>query len=119
MPAHALCLKDRRQPLRFLTEHSVDRVRDSHDLCGDVFRRQDEVDAAACIRIAGPPLLGATRRSSGHASGLAGVYFLSAPFFSAGALDVDFGIDVVGTMMWAYGVPFHITHGPPLVQSVG
>lgn len=43
------------------------------------------------------------------------VYFLSA----AGALDAVFGIDVVGTMMWAYGVPFHITHGPPLVQSVG
>ena len=40
-------------------------------------------------------------------------------FFSAGALDADFAIDVVGTMMWAYGVPFHITHGPPLVQSVG
>lgn len=47
------------------------------------------------------------------------VYFLSAAFFSAGALDADFAIDVVGTMMWAYGVPFHITHGPPLVQSVG
>jgi hypothetical protein len=37
------------------------------------------------------------------------IYFLGA----------DFAIDVVGTMMWAYGVPFHITHGPPLVQSVG
>jgi len=36
-----------------------------------------------------------------------------------GALDADFAIDVVGTMMCAYGVPFHITHGPPLVQSVG
>jgi hypothetical protein len=47
------------------------------------------------------------------------IYFLSAAFFSAGALDADFAIDVVGTMMWAYGVPFHITHGPPLVQSVG
>ena len=47
------------------------------------------------------------------------VYFLSSAFFSAGALDGDFAIDVVGTMMWAYGVPFHITHGPPLVQSVG
>jgi hypothetical protein len=46
------------------------------------------------------------------------VYFLSAAFFSAGAFDVDFAIDVVGTMMWAYGVPFHITHGPPFVQSV-
>ena len=46
-------------------------------------------------------------------------YFLSAAFFSVGALDADFAIDVVGTMMWAYGVPFHITHGPPLVQSVG
>ncbi len=23
---------------------------------------------------------------------------------------------VVGTMMWTYGVPFHITHGPPLVR---
>jgi hypothetical protein len=45
----------------------------------------------------------------GHASCLPHkVYFLSAAFFSAG-----------GTMMWAYGVPFHITHGPPLVQSVG
>ena len=31
----------------------------------------------------------------------------------------DFAIDVVGTMMWAYGVPFHITYGPFLVQSVG
>jgi hypothetical protein len=40
-------------------------------------------------------------------------------FFSAGALDGDFAIDVVGTIMWAYGVPFHITHGPPLVHSVG
>src|SRR2546425_489891 len=47
------------------------------------------------------------------------VYFLSALFFSAGALGTDFAIDVVGTMMCAYGVPFHITHGPPLVQSVG
>ena len=47
------------------------------------------------------------------------VYFLSAAFFSAGALDADFAIVVIGTMMWAYGVPFHITHGPPLVQSVG
>jgi hypothetical protein len=47
------------------------------------------------------------------------VYFLLSAFFSAGALDGDFAIDVVGTMMWAYGVPFHITHGPPLVQSVG
>jgi hypothetical protein len=47
------------------------------------------------------------------------VYFFSAAFFSAGALDVDFAIDVVGTMMCAYGVPFHITHGPPLLQSVG
>ena len=47
------------------------------------------------------------------------VYFSSAAFFSAGALDTGFAIDVVGTMMWAYGVPFHITHGPPLVQSVG
>src|SRR5207247_1141679 len=46
-------------------------------------------------------------------------YFLSAAFFSAGALDADFAIDDVGTMMCAYGVPFHITHGPPLVQSVG
>ena len=26
----------------------------------------------------------------------------------------DFAIDVVGTMMWAYGVPFHITHGRPI-----
>jgi len=47
------------------------------------------------------------------------IYFLSAAFFSAGALDTDFAIDVVGTMMWACGVPFHITHGPPSVQSVG
>ena len=30
---------------------------------------------------------------------------------------VDIG--AVGTMMCAYLVPFHITHGPPLVQSVG
>lgn len=29
------------------------------------------------------------------------VYFLSGAFFSAGALDADFAIDVVGTMMWA------------------
>jgi hypothetical protein len=55
----------------------------------------------------------------GHAVLPRRVYFLSAAFFSAGALDADFAIDVVGTMMWAYGVPFHITHGPPLVQSVG
>jgi len=47
------------------------------------------------------------------------LYFFSAAFFSAEALDPDFAIDVVGTMIWAYGVPFHITHGPPLVQSVG
>ena len=46
-------------------------------------------------------------------------YFLSAGFFSAVGLEADFAIDVVGTMMCAYGVPFHITHGPPLVQSVG
>ena len=56
---------------------------------------------------------------AGHAVLPLRVYFLSAAFFSAGALDADFAIDVVGTMMWAYGVPFHITHGPPLVQSVG
>jgi hypothetical protein len=36
------------------------------------------------------------------------IYFLSAAVFSVGALDADFAIDVVGTMMWAYGVPFHI-----------
>src|SRR4029434_1274817 len=66
------------------------------------------------------------RRSWARAPGACGprvlphrVYFLSVAFFSAGALDGDFAIDVVGTMMWAYGVPFHITHGPPLVQSVG
>ena len=36
----------------------------------------------------------------GHASCLPHkVYFLSAAFFSAGALDADFAIDVVGTMM--------------------
>ena len=29
------------------------------------------------------------------------------------------GIGAVGTMMCAYGVPFHITHGPPLCGSVG
>ena len=65
------------------------------------------------------------RRSCARAPGAARprvrhrpVYFLSSAFFSAGALDGDFAIDVVGTMMWAYGVPFHITHGPPLVQSV-
>jgi hypothetical protein len=29
------------------------------------------------------------------------VYFFSAAFFSAGALDADFAIDGVGTMMWA------------------
>jgi len=38
-------------------------------------------------------------------------------FFGAGFLAE--GIAVVGTMMCAYGVPFHITQGPPLVQSVG
>ena len=49
---------DRRQQLRFITEHSVERARFA-DLCGDVFRGQDEVDAAACygafghIRLAG------------------------------------------------------------------
>ena len=48
------------------------------------------------------------------------IYFLSVGFLSVGALDADFfAIDVVGTMMWAYDVPFHITHGSPLVQSVG
>jgi hypothetical protein len=46
-------------------------------------------------------------------------YFLSAAFFSAGAVDADFAIDVVGTMMWAHGLPFHIANGPPLVQSGG
>ena len=29
------------------------------------------------------------------------------------------GIATVGTMMCAYFVPFHITHGPPLCGSVG
>jgi hypothetical protein len=29
------------------------------------------------------------------------------------------GIGAVGTMMWAYLVPFHITQGPPLCGSVG
>jgi len=58
-------------------------------------------------------------RSSAPRVPLCPVYFLSSAFFSAGTLDGDFAIDVVGTMMWAYGVPFHITHGPPLVQSVG
>ena len=46
-------------------------------------------------------------------------YFLSAGLLAGAALLPEFGIDVVGTMMCAYGVPFHITHGPPLVQSVG
>ena len=71
------------------------------------------------IRIAWPPLLGASAKSSAATRLPRRVYFLSAAFFSAGALDADFAIDVVGTMMCAYGVPFHITHGPPLVQSVG
>lgn len=39
------------------------------------------------------------------------LYFRSAGFFPD-----DFGVGVIGTMMWAYGAPFHITHGPPLVQ---
>src|SRR5262245_24170496 len=43
----------------------------------------------------------------------------SGHFFMPADLDADVAIDVVGTMMWAYGVPFHITHGPPFVQSVG
>ena len=30
-----------------------------------------------------------------------------------------FGIAAVGTMMWAYCVSFHITHGPPVWGSVG
>jgi hypothetical protein len=30
-----------------------------------------------------------------------------------------FGIAAVGTMMWAYFVSFHITHGPPVWGSVG
>ena len=30
-----------------------------------------------------------------------------------------FGIAAIGTMMWAYFVPFHITHGPPVLGSVG
>src|SRR5262245_16001030 len=29
------------------------------------------------------------------------------------------GMAVVGTMMCAYFVPFHITHGPPALGSVG
>ena len=76
--------------------------------------------SGSLCRIAWAPLSGASARSSAATRVLPRrVYFLSAALFSAGALDADFAIDVVGTMMWAYGVPFHITHGPPLVQSVG
>jgi hypothetical protein len=69
----------------------------------------------ASARVTG---LRAPGESGGHALGCR-VYFLSSVFFSIGAWDADFTIDVIGTMMWTYGVPFHITHGPPLDQSVG
>ena len=79
-----------------------------------VFRESAIPCSLARIRLAWPRLLGASARSSAATRPPRRVYF-----FSAGALDGDFAIDVVGTIMWAYGVPFHITHGPPLVQSVG
>jgi hypothetical protein len=39
-----------------------------------------------------------------------GALFAAAPVF---------GIAATGTMRCAYGVPFHITHGPPVLGSVG
>src|SRR5262249_37309601 len=49
-------------------------------------------------------------------------YFLSADFSVAGLSALaaaGFGVGTVGSMMWAYLVPFHITHGPPFQGSVG
>ncbi len=36
-----------------------------------------------------------------------------------GATETHFFVDSTGTMMCAYGVPVHITHGPPLWRVVG
>ena len=45
------------------------------------------------------------------------IYLLVALVALCAAVAV-FGIAAVGTMMCAYFVPFHITHGPPVVGSV-
>ena len=48
---------------------------------------------------------------------LSAIYLLVALVALFAAVAV-FGIAAVGTMMCAYFVPFHITHGPPVVGSV-
>src|SRR5262245_9918898 len=48
---------------------------------------------------------------------LSATYLLAALVALFAAVAV-FGIAAVGTMMCAYFVPFHITHGPPVVGSV-
>ena len=48
-----------------------------------------------------------------------GPYFFSAGFSAALFAAIGFGVGTVGIMTWAYFVPFHITHGPPLQGSVG
>ena len=47
------------------------------------------------------------------------IYFLSAGLATDPFAAACLGIGAVGIMMWAYFVPFHITHGPPLCGSVG
>ena len=43
-----------------------------------------------------------------------GVAYLVVAFAALCAEAATFGIAAVGTMMCAYFVPFHITHGPPV-----
>ena len=86
---------------------------------------------AARLGAGGPEIVRRSRRLLGWSAfvlALAEAAFLAmqaavlmdtAELSLAETLGADFAIDVVGTMMWAYGVPFHITHGPPLVHSVG
>jgi len=45
--------------------------------------------------------------------------YLVEAFVALCADAAAFGIAATGTMMCAYFVPFHITHGPPVWGSVG
>src|SRR5262249_8560003 len=66
------------------------------------------------------PRAGPVRRVFPLPVGLAGAAYRvpSLTYFPLADM-ADFGIGAVGTMMCAYFVPFHMTHGPPAFGSVG
>ena len=62
----------------------------------------------------GAPLFDSDPTSATHLTAL----FTGAPHYYLDDIVAAFVGDT-GTMRCAYGVPFHMTHGPPLFQSVG